>query len=573
MYENVDKHVNAFLEMHGIPYLLAEYCDRENIRQVDRSMIYTAVDVDTTEAMRAIIDISIDDIGKRASDGRPNVISNRKMQEDVIRSIRHIFRNAEKSLPVIRGGLIARVNYRIENGRTGQVMRSVYEDFRLPERQYFIDNSARDNINETAVITNFSSTQVSTINQFTHGMDPMTLRITSVQLCYEVMKANNLQPRGRIDKPYQRMEDLCPRTYEETYGVYEYHKDKQNRQYLGEPMYGCGLDRIYPYDWFGYNRLYHFDNDCRDIILHMDDIYDKHAKTTLIECGRLMVNRAFIINPGERLIFKLCIWKNDLALFNNTVPIAEALDYHPHRPFCPATPYDPYVEMTPPEPIMPTVEHSMAPKDAIDEVQDIEIQHLNDKIDALIKSMMDLRPCPQPPCPYPYPPYPYPPRPPYPYPPTPPAPHPEPPVPPTPPEPPTPPTPEPPYPPTPPFPPPPAPIPHPSYKDKIKLILDMIRTMQMEIRILQEEEAGEPTIIPITEEQIQEILDNIDDNSDLSFLDEFIDGIDTGSSGNTETGEQETPAEGEPSSEPVGNDVSDAITEMLNSFDDSIPES
>ena len=101
----------------------------------------------------------------------------------------------------------------------------------------------------------------------------------------------------------------------------------------------------------------------------------------------------------------------------------------------------------------------------------------------------------------------------------------------------------------------------------------MIRTMQMEIRILQEEEAGEPTIVPITEEQINEILDNIDDNSGLAFLEEFIDSIDTGSSGNTETGGQETPAEGEPSSEPVGNEVSDAITAMLNSFDDSIPES
>ena len=537
MYENCcDKHTNAFLQMHGIPYLLAEYCDRENIRQIDRSMIYTAVDVDTTEAMRAIIDISIDDIGRRASDGKPNVISNHKMQEDVVHSIRKIFRHAEKSLPVIRGGLVVRVNYRIENGRTGQVIRSVYEDIRVPERQYFIDTCG---VNETAIITNFSSTQVSTINQFTHGMDPMTLRITSVQLCYEVMKANNLQPRGRIDKPYQRMEDLCPRPYYETYGVYEYHKDKQNLQYLGEPMYGCALDRIYPYDWFGYNRLYHFDNNCRDIILHMDDIYDKHAGTTLIECGRLMVNRAFIINPGERLIFKLCIWKNDLALFPDTTPIAEALDYHPHHPFCPATPYDPYVEITPPEPVMPPVEHDVVPKDAIDEVQDIEIQHLNDKMDALIRAMMDLRPCPYPPpCPPPAPPHP--------------------PTPPTPPEPPVP-----PHPPVPPFPPPPAPIPDPSYKDKIKLILTMIRTMQMEIRALQEEEAGEPTIIPITEEQIEEILDNIDDNTDLSFLDDFINGIDTGDT---------TPTEGG-SSGSTESSMNDAITNYLNSIDDSIPES
>ena len=133
MYENIDTHTNTFLEMHGIPYLLAEYCDRSSITQLDRSMIYTAVDIDTTEAMRAIIDISIDDIGKRPSDGNPNLIGNRTKQMDVINSVSRIFRHAEKSLPVIRSGLIVRVNYRIENGRTGQVMRSVYEDLRIPQ--------------------------------------------------------------------------------------------------------------------------------------------------------------------------------------------------------------------------------------------------------------------------------------------------------------------------------------------------------------------------------------------------------------------------------------------------------
>ena len=85
----------------------------------------------------------------------------------------------------------------------------------------------------------------------------------------------------------------------------------------------------------------------------------------------------------------------------------------------------------------------------------------------------------------------------------------------------------------------------------------------MEIKALQEEEAGEPTIIPITEEQIEEILDNIDDNTDLSFLDEFIEGIDTGNT---------TPTEGESSGSPESN-MSDAITNYLNSIDDSIPES
>lgn len=481
-----DKHTNAFLEMYGIPYLLAEYVDRENIAQLDRSMIYTAVDVDTTEAMRAIIDISIDDIGKRPSDGRPNVIGNRRKQHDVVESVRRMFRNAEKSLPVIRGGLIARVNYRIENGRTGQTIRSVYEDIRIPERQYFIDTCPQED--DHAIVTNFTTTQVSTINQFTHGRDPMTLRITSVQLCYEVMKANNLSPRGRIDKPYQRMEDLAPKPYYETYGAYEYHKAMQNEQYLGEPYYDCPRP-INPHKWFAYNCLYHFDNNGRDIILHMDDIYNKQAKTTLIECGRLMVNRAFLINPGERLIFKLCIWKNDLAIFNNTQPIAAALDCPcpPCPPFVPAYDYNVGAEDIN-EPVLTPPASQVVPKDAIDEVQDIEIEHLNDKLDATIRMFMDAIHYPY----YPY--YPYPPYPPYP--------------------------PKPPKPPVPPVP------PHPGPKDKIRMLLEMIRKMQGEINEIEDDC---PDIIPITEDEINDILDNIDDTTvdegKLNEIQEILDSI------------------------------------------------
>ena len=454
MHDNVNRHTNAFLEMHGIPYLLGEYCDRDSIEQIDRSMIYTDVKIDTSDDRRAVIDISIDDIGKRASDGMPNLIDNHRKQMDIVKAIRHIFHHCEKSLPVIKSGIIARINYRIENGRTGETLRSVYEDIKIPERSYFVSVTPKD-VNRNSIVTNFASTQVSSINQFTHGRDKMTLKITSVQLCYEVLNDNRLVPRGRIDKPLQRMEDLSPRSYYETYGVYEYIKAMQNRQYLGEPMYD-GCEKIYPYDWFAYNRLYHFDHGGADIVLHMDDIYNHTAKTTLIECGRLNVNRAFIVNPGERLVFKLSIWKNDLALFDNTMPVAEALDAHWH-------PYQMVEHTTPDEgPIEEPVEHHVAPKDGIDEVQDVEIMHLNDKIDGLIKQIMDMgwRPKPGP------------------------------------------------------GPTPPPPVP--GRKDKIKQMLEMIKKMQEEIRKIEEHECDCPDITPITDEEIKDILDDIDDDPDAT---------------------------------------------------------
>ena len=477
-------HTNAFLEMHGIPYLLGEYCDRDHIEQIDRSMIYTDVHIDTSDERRAVIDISIDDIGRRASDGMPNLIDNHRKQMDIVKGVRHIYHRCAKSLPVIRSGVIARVNYRMENGRTGEILRSVYEDIKIPERSYFVSVTPKD-VNRNAIVTNFASTQVSSINQFTHGRDPITLRITSVQLCYEVLNDYRLVPRGRIDKPLQRMEDLGPHSYYETYGVYEYIKAMQNRQYVGEPMYDMPGDRVYPPDWFAYNQLYHFEHHGSDIILHMDDIYNHMAKTTLIECGRLTINRTFTVNPGERLVFKLSIWKNDLALFDDTRPIAEALESH-WNPY-PHVDHDVPYEGPFDDPVYPY------PKDGMDEVQNIEIMRLNEKIDALIKQLIDMGITPYPPVPGPRPPHP-------------PAPG--------------------------PGPCPPPPVPDPGKKKIIEKILKTIKEMQEEIKKIEEQQCDCPEIEPITDEEIEDILDSIDDDPigtttetsgiDLSSIDDSV---------------------------------------------------
>ena len=49
------------------------------------------------------------------------------------------------------------------------------------------------------------------------------------------------------------------------------------------------------------------------------------------------------------------------------------------------------------------------------------------------------------------------------------------------------------------------------------MILEIIKKMQGEIKDLQEEEESEPTLIPISDEQIEEILSNIPDE-DLDTL-------------------------------------------------------
>ena len=54
-------HTNAFLNLNGIPYLVGEYLDRQQFRQLDRSMIQNQIAVNTQNSMRAVVKIDIDD--------------------------------------------------------------------------------------------------------------------------------------------------------------------------------------------------------------------------------------------------------------------------------------------------------------------------------------------------------------------------------------------------------------------------------------------------------------------------------------------------------------------------------
>ena len=65
---NLDLHTNTFLDLNGIPYLYAEYFDNRNLQPVDRTFIKSVIFIDQSESIRAIIYISIDEIGNRVSD-------------------------------------------------------------------------------------------------------------------------------------------------------------------------------------------------------------------------------------------------------------------------------------------------------------------------------------------------------------------------------------------------------------------------------------------------------------------------------------------------------------------------
>lgn len=336
-------HTNAFIDLNGVPYVLAEYLDRWNFQQIDRSLIKSEINVDQSESMRAIVDISVDDIGKRASDGLPAIVGNRTKQKELLKMVADNAERFDRQLDVLKRGIILRVNYQLENQSNGQVIRSMCEDLRINDRCYFMDINPR-NVDDNAIIVNFSDCMVSTINEFTHGSTRMVIRVTRVQMFYECVKKDPKMPRIKQSMINRGYPNYLPTSYGTEEDMYQYHNNMQNRHFLGHyngnGMGWCECDdpgMISPPVWTSFNRFYHFDNYGNDIIFHPQEINDPMCKTILLGAGTINVNRAFVINPGHRIIFKFSIWKNDVTVVSNTRGIARALkvpmeeQYHEHH--------------------------------------------------------------------------------------------------------------------------------------------------------------------------------------------------------------------------------------------------
>lgn len=320
----MSKHCNTFIDLNGVPYLLAEYSDRNSLQQVDRSTIKSGIYIDQSDAMRAVIDINVDDIGKR-TDGLPSIVGNITKQKKLLEMVKNYAEQFDHHFKVLKRGIVMRVNYQLENSVTGQTIRSMSEDIRIPDRYYFLDINPR-NIDDNAVIINFSDTAVSSVTEFTHGRDRMSLRITNIQMFYECLKDTPIIPRIK-DSLTSGGLNSRPQ-YDNDMDYYRYHEHMQNHHVIGTP--GCDhrcddvIGESLP-SWPMFNRFYHFEKDAKDIILHSQEICDPLVETVRIPCGTITVNRLFSVNPGHRLIFKFSIWKNDLTIVNDTSNLARAL--------------------------------------------------------------------------------------------------------------------------------------------------------------------------------------------------------------------------------------------------------
>ena len=339
-----NEHTNAFINLNGVPYVLAEYVDQDSFQTIDRAMIKSDISIDNTDPMRAILDIAISSIDTDSS-GNLNIIGNATKQASLIEMIKNNIYQLDHHLPVLKRGLIVRVNYQLENNRTGKVMRSFVEDVRIMDRNYFI--AINKDITDSAIIVNFTDSAVSSINQFTHGTDLMQFRITSIQLAYECVRPKRMRPR--IGEPLYRTppEIFAADGLNDEHEMYYYHKSLQSRYHMGEPWPN---EHIIPRQWYDFNRYYHFNTSGKDLILHEQEIEDESNRIMHIACGTVMVNRTFLVQTGQRIVFKFSIWKNDLTMVNDASKVAEALRVNttPYYPPIPDKPDEEEEESTTP---------------------------------------------------------------------------------------------------------------------------------------------------------------------------------------------------------------------------------
>ena len=327
---DIENHTNAFLTLNGIPYLLAEYLDHRSLMPIDSSSVRSEINIDQTDCMQTVIDIQIDDIGKD-SKGNLNTIGNKTKLASLYNIIQNNSETLGNQLPVVRRGLILQINYQLENQRTGQVLRSMVENVRVYDRSFFIAVNRHDH-NDNSIVVNFSNSMISTVNHFTNGTDPMILRITNIQMFYERVKRHDIAPH--VPKSLITDPELAQYFYGNDADLYKYHQKLQAQHVMSSGYGNEILDSGIPGSWGIFDRFYHFDIEAKDIIIHDQEVYDPRAALVKIPCGTVAVGRSFVVNPGTRLVFKVCVWKNDLVIVNDANEIAKRLRA-PISSYCP----------------------------------------------------------------------------------------------------------------------------------------------------------------------------------------------------------------------------------------------
>lgn len=314
-----EKHTNILLDLNNIPYLLGSYLDKRTILPVASNELRNEIFIDQTErnSMKTVINVNIADLPTRSTTDMPFVFGNNQKKDFMERDMAALSNELNHQLDVLLPGIVVRINYQLENYKTGRLVSSMSEDLPITDAVYgyFINPN---NYTDNCILSNFSDTLISSINAYAYGRQPMTFRITDIKLLYKKL--------SRFTNPHEVKRHVNRKSYD--YGIYQYHEKLQSRHTFGDDgryYHREAPEAIAPPEWSMFSRFYHFDNRGHDIVLHMDEIMSPQTQIMEVPCGTTRVNRCFTVNPGQRIIFKISIWKNDIVVVNDAEWVAKAL--------------------------------------------------------------------------------------------------------------------------------------------------------------------------------------------------------------------------------------------------------
>ena len=378
---------NIFLDLDGIPYLCAAYLDKDKLFPVQSSELKNDIFIDErdADALRTVVNVNIADFPYRGSDLYPYIVGNNRKYENLLNMTCNLPESYNHQFDVLLPRMRVQINYQLENAKTGQLMRSMVDNFDITDRNYAYYINPYD-VTDNAILSNYTDTQVSAINHFTHGRTPMQFRITNIKLIYTMLDRDqyHLKPRTSNDVHFYHRHNQQDRV------IYDDRdRHRHDRYHYDDPM---------PPYWSAISKFYHFDDGGHHIVLQPDEINHPHSKTIDIPCGRVFVNRTFLINPGQRIIFKFCIWKNDITVVDDTIDIAAAIKapidncWKPcHKPM---PIYPEFERPRPQSPISTRPDHMMIQEfeknNRINRQQSEEINYNNKRIDTLIDAVNNL---------------------------------------------------------------------------------------------------------------------------------------------------------------------------------------
>jgi hypothetical protein len=291
---------NLLALINGDPYLVGGYFQHASLPELDRSIIHSELATDVTNLDVNRIDLTINNLGSpidfyTAYDGFLDQL-NRRIHE--LRGL----------MDVIKPELVIHLSYRLENDRTGILLKTDHITGTIKDPTFYTDSECSEG--NAILISNYCDTINKAIPRRVYGSELLRIRLTGYKLFYNVVRLPaQTTAYVRHDKPHASMREI----YSSGPIITELHDDKPKHNEL--------TDR---FRWDG-RSLYHFESEGTGIKLHQNEINSESSRLFRILVASESLNKSFVANGSQRIRFNISAWNCDTIAVSNTRKVYEVI--------------------------------------------------------------------------------------------------------------------------------------------------------------------------------------------------------------------------------------------------------